>query len=311
MKYFPYLNFLKFTTKFVFVSTEVKDSSQINLCDEQKHREFCNTPHHSDFGTLSAASKSSGDGQRAEREVNYYNEEQYHSIVHNTIFHPSCHNKSFANNPPSNAKASVDNAVSDIFNIGYWSNVACTRGNIHGREMNKLTPDQVECFSSVDKMVTFSKDIIKEISTGLSQSESHGSLVHSSPSKNQEYTVPEYYTRHSPRGTGEGHLKKSRNGLSRQKSKSNTESKSQSIRLYICQYCGKTFSLKGNFERHVRSHTGERPYPCNICGQGLGDKRSLFEHMQRHTGAHLYKCAHCDKSFRFHSEHIKHVRKFH
>jgi uncharacterized Zn-finger protein len=55
-----------------------------------------------------------------------------------------------------------------------------------------------------------------------------------------------------------------------------------------CVYCGKTFSQKGNMERHQRQHTGERPFACPHCSCSYTRKETLKVHInQAHPGAML------------------------
>jgi len=48
-----------------------------------------------------------------------------------------------------------------------------------------------------------------------------------------------------------------------------------------CVYCGKTFSQKGNMERHQRQHTGERPFACPHCSCSYTRKETLKVHINQ------------------------------
>jgi len=48
-----------------------------------------------------------------------------------------------------------------------------------------------------------------------------------------------------------------------------------------CVYCGKTFSQKGNMERHQRQHTGERPFACPHCTCSYTRKETLKVHINQ------------------------------
>ncbi|XP_037831554.1 zinc finger protein 70-like [Kryptolebias marmoratus] len=77
---------------------------------------------------------------------------------------------------------------------------------------------------------------------------------------------------------------------------------------FPCSYCGKRFSLKGNLNRHIREHTGERPFPCPCCDKSFKDSGSLTAHMRCHTGEQPHSCLFCRKSFSGRGNLTRHMR---
>uniref|UniRef100_A0A8D0H7V1 HIVEP zinc finger 3 n=1 Tax=Sphenodon punctatus TaxID=8508 RepID=A0A8D0H7V1_SPHPU len=77
------------------------------------------------------------------------------------------------------------------------------------------------------------------------------------------------------------------------------EKKPQKPGKYICQYCSRPCAKPSVLQKHIRSHTGERPYPCIPCGFSFKTKSNLYKHRKSHahrikaglasgTGAEMY-----------------------
>lgn len=67
----------------------------------------------------------------------------------------------------------------------------------------------------------------------------------------------------------------------------------------MCSYCGKAFATRDHLNRHVRTHTKEKPYPCNYCEMRFSMVQNLRRHEKLHTGERPFKCDVCGKGFKF------------
>lgn len=61
------------------------------------------------------------------------------------------------------------------------------------------------------------------------------------------------------------------------------EKKPQKPGKYECTYCGRLCAKPSVLQKHIRSHTGERPYPCPPCGFSFKTKSNLYKHRKSHA----------------------------
>ena len=57
---------------------------------------------------------------------------------------------------------------------------------------------------------------------------------------------------------------------------------------FHCDICLKTFVSKRNVQRHMLSHTGEKPWMCEYCFKRFRQKPHLEQHVNIHKGSWLF-----------------------
>ncbi|XP_048464319.1 transcriptional repressor CTCF-like [Rhincodon typus] len=82
-------------------------------------------------------------------------------------------------------------------------------------------------------------------------------------------------------------------------------------KTFQCKLCSYTFTQRSNLDRHMRSHSDERPHKCHLCEKAFRTITLLQNHINTHTGTRPHKCPDCAMAFVTSGEVVRHRRYKH
>ncbi|KAK4878596.1 hypothetical protein RN001_011102 [Aquatica leii] len=65
-----------------------------------------------------------------------------------------------------------------------------------------------------------------------------------------------------------------------------------------CTHCKKVFHYPSRLDKHLKSHSDERPFKCTLCPKVFKEARCLDLHFKLHSDVRLFKCNYCNKDFK-------------
>ncbi|XP_072034332.1 uncharacterized protein [Amphiura filiformis] len=66
---------------------------------------------------------------------------------------------------------------------------------------------------------------------------------------------------------------------------------------WVCKICGKNYHLRNALTSHMKYHSTKRPHVCEVCGKSFKDAYGLKRHHRIHVTAKPYVCQLCGKGF--------------
>ena len=66
---------------------------------------------------------------------------------------------------------------------------------------------------------------------------------------------------------------------------------------FECETCGKNFARKDEYDKHTRTHTGEKPFKCQSCDKAFATQSLRSRHEKGLHRISEYSCDICNKVF--------------
>ncbi|CAF3326481.1 unnamed protein product [Rotaria socialis] len=99
------------------------------------------------------------------------------------------------------------------------------------------------------------------------------------------------------------------NNISRDSTKA--QNKIRRDEKHLCPYCNYCTGKKYLLQRHLKSHSTERPHKCTYCSNTFKTTAQLQNHVNTHLGIKPFQCKFCEYKFTTSGELIRHVRYKH